>query len=87
MPTFNFTLQETVAAVDEILVDHMPSNPIPIGTPIALLFIAAALIFLPSILSPGSQSIFGTNEHDFQPPSTDIVGVSHHPHMMDSLFT
>src|SRR5262245_46442195 len=29
--------------------DEIPVNNIPIGTPIALLFIAAALIFLPSI--------------------------------------
>ena len=37
-------------------------NPtqIPIGTPIALLFIAAALLFLPSVLGVAGGTIFGT---------------------------
>ncbi|MBI2784914.1 MAG: type IV secretion protein IcmD [Legionella longbeachae] len=37
-------------------------NPtqIPIGTPIALVFIAAALLFLPSILGITGQTMFGT---------------------------
>jgi intracellular multiplication protein IcmD len=37
-------------------------NPtqIPVGTPIALLFIAAALLFLPSILDVTSITMFGT---------------------------
>jgi intracellular multiplication protein IcmD len=37
-------------------------NPtqIPIGTPIALVFIAAALLFLPSILSVTGTTMFGT---------------------------
>jgi intracellular multiplication protein IcmD len=37
-------------------------NPtqIPIGTPIALLFIAAALLFLPSILEVSGSTIFGS---------------------------
>ena len=36
-------------------------NPtqIPVGTPIALLFIAAALLFLPSILDITSKTMFG----------------------------
>jgi hypothetical protein len=34
---------------------------IPIGTPIALLFIAAALIFLPSIFSVVGQIMFGSD--------------------------
>ena len=33
---------------------------IPIGTPIALLFIAAALIFLPSIFAKVSGTVFGS---------------------------
>lgn len=38
-------------------------NPtqIPIGTPIALVFIAAALLFLPSILSVTGATMFGTS--------------------------
>ena len=37
-------------------------NPtqIPIGTPIALVFIAAALLFLPSILGVTGQTMFGS---------------------------
>lgn len=36
-------------------------NPtqVPIGTPIALLFIAAALLFLPSLLGVAGQTVFG----------------------------
>jgi intracellular multiplication protein IcmD len=38
-------------------------NPtqIPIGTPLALLFIAVALLFLPSLLKVSSESLFGSN--------------------------
>lgn len=38
-------------------------NPtqIPVGTPIALLFIAASLLFLPSILDTTSYTMFGTS--------------------------
>ena len=37
-------------------------NPtqVPIGTPIALVFIAAALLFLPTILGVTGQTMFGT---------------------------
>ena len=39
-------------------------NPtqIPVGTPIALLFVAAALIFLPSIFSVSGATVFGSSE-------------------------
>ncbi len=38
-------------------------NPqqIPIGTPIALIFIAAALIFLPNIFETTGETLFGSN--------------------------
>jgi intracellular multiplication protein IcmD len=38
-------------------------NPtqVPIGTPIALVFIAAALLFLPTILGVTGQTMFGTS--------------------------
>ena len=63
---------------------------IPIGTPIALLLIASALEFLPTILGGGvggnlggnlggSKDLLGTIEHDFQHLVTDIVGILHHP--------
>jgi intracellular multiplication protein IcmD len=34
---------------------------IPIGTPIALLFVAAALLFLPSLFTIAGQTVFGTS--------------------------
>ncbi len=39
-------------------------NPtqIPIGTPIALLFIAAALMFLPTVYSSAGKTVFGTGK-------------------------
>lgn len=39
-------------------------NPtqIPIGTPIALLFVAAALLFLPSLFGVAGQTIFGSSK-------------------------
>lgn len=38
-------------------------NPtqIPIGTPIALLFVGAALIFIPSVLKVGGGTLFGSS--------------------------
>jgi len=37
-------------------------NPtqIPVGTPIALLFIGAALVFIPALLKVGGQTLFGS---------------------------
>ena len=76
-------LKETVAPVDQVPVQ------IPIGTPIALVLIAEALLFLPQILGVGgnlggnlggsNQTLLGTIEHDFQHIVTDIVGILHHP--------
>lgn len=39
-------------------------NPtqIPVGTPVALTFIAAALIFMPSIFASLGQTVFGDNK-------------------------
>lgn len=38
-------------------------NPtqIPVGTPIALLFIGAAMVFLPSLISSAGSTVFGAN--------------------------
>lgn len=46
-------------------------NPtqIPIGTPIALVFIAAALLFLPSILSVTGSTMFGAGGGETAGPS------------------
>lgn len=41
---------------------------IPVGTPIALIFIAAALIFLPNIFSVAGHTLFGS---DIQPGYED----------------
>ena len=47
-------------------------NPtqIPIGTPIALVFISAALLFLPSILSITGQTMFGGSGSTAGPSGT-----------------
>lgn len=46
-------------------------NPtqVPIGTPIALVFIAAALLFMPSILSTTGSTIFGSEGGSVAGPS------------------
>jgi intracellular multiplication protein IcmD len=51
-------------------------NPtqIPVGTPIALLFIAAALIFLPSILTVGGKTVFGSHGRAGGISGTSSVG-------------
>ena len=47
-------------------------NPtqIPIGTPIALVFIAAALLFMPSILGVTGATLFGTGAKTAGPTGT-----------------
>ncbi len=49
-------------------------NPtqVPIGTPISLVFIAAALLFLPSILSVTEYTVFGTSGGSVAGPSGTI---------------
>lgn len=51
-------------------------NPtqIPIGTPIALVFIAAALLFLPSILSMTGYTMFGASGGQTAGPTGKIFG-------------
>lgn len=51
-------------------------NPtqIPIGTPIALLFIAAALLFFPSILSTTGATLFGSSGGSVAGPSGCTIG-------------
>lgn len=51
-------------------------NPtqIPIGTPISLVFIAAALLFLPTILGVAGQTMFGTAGSTAGPTGTIIGG-------------
>jgi intracellular multiplication protein IcmD len=49
-------------------------NPtqIPVGTPIALLFIGAAMVFLPSLIGSAGSTIFGSNATN----SGGVSGVS-----------
>ncbi len=51
-------------------------NPtqIPIGTPISLVFIAAALLFLPSVLSVAGYTMFGTAGTTAGPSGKTITG-------------
>lgn len=51
-------------------------NPtqIPIGTPIALIFIAAALLFLPTILSITGYTMFGSGGGQTPGPTGDVPG-------------
>ena len=50
-------------------------NPtqIPVGTPIALLFVGAALIFLPYIFSVGGATLFGADATSAGPLGTSEV--------------
>ena len=50
-------------------------NPtqIPVGTPIALLFVGAALIFLPYIFSVGGATLFGSDATSAGPLGTSDV--------------
>ena len=51
-------------------------NPtqIPIGTPVALVFIAAALLFMPSILNVAGYTMFGTSGGEVAGPSGAVYG-------------
>ena len=51
-------------------------NPtqIPIGTPISLVFIAAALLFLPSILSVAGFTMFGVQGTTAGPTGKTVTG-------------
>ncbi|KGP62561.1 type IV secretion protein IcmD [Legionella norrlandica] len=53
-------------------------NPtqIPIGTPIALVFIAAALLFLPSILGVAGETMFGAGGYKAAGPTGTVYKAS-----------
>jgi len=71
------------------LVDHLAAGEqVPNGTPIALVFIAAALQFFPTIL--GGSGVGGnlgdsTIEHDIQNIMLDVVGILQHPQTVEQL--
>jgi intracellular multiplication protein IcmD len=52
-------------------------NPtqIPVGTPIALLFIGAALLFMPTILNTAGQTVFGSEAMAAAAEGVSGVGV------------
>jgi len=49
-----------VAAILKFKAHKDNPTQVPVGTPIALLFIAVALIFLPSIFSVGGKTVFAS---------------------------
>lgn len=51
----------TIAALLKFKSHKTNPTTVPIGTPIALVFIAAALIFLPTILSVAGSTMFGSD--------------------------
>jgi hypothetical protein len=79
------------------LVDHLGAGvQVPIGTPVALMFVAAALLFLPTVLGDGvganlggnlggSVDLEGTIGHDVQHIMIDIVGILQHPQAVEHL--
>ena len=46
----------------------------PIGTPVALVFIAAALVFLPTALETTGATMFGASATTATPAGTDSIG-------------
>lgn len=50
----------SIAAITQFKQHKDNPTQVPIGTPIAMLFIAAALLFLPTILSTAGETMFGT---------------------------
>lgn len=63
-----------IAAVMKFKAHKDNPTQIPIGTPIALTFIAAALLFLPSILNVTSYTIFGSTGGSVAGPSGTVYG-------------
>ena len=57
-----------VGAIVKFKADKDNPTQIPIGTPIALLFVGAALIFIPSVFRVGGATLFGS--------SGSVAGVS-----------
>ena len=51
-------------------------NQVPIGTPIALVFIAAALLFLPTILGVAGSTMFGASGGTTAGPTGVVFGSS-----------
>jgi heme/copper-type cytochrome/quinol oxidase subunit 2 len=49
-----------IAAVVKFKAHKDNPTQIPIGTPIALLFVAAALLFIPSVFKVGGATLFGS---------------------------
>ncbi len=59
----------SVAAIMKFKQHKDNPTQIPIGTPIALVFIAAALLFLPSILGIAGNTMFGVGSGEIAGPT------------------
>lgn len=62
----------SIAAIMKFKMHKDNPTQVPIGTPIALTFIAAALLFLPSILGVTGATIFGSSAEVSGPSGTII---------------
>jgi intracellular multiplication protein IcmD len=51
----------TIASIFKFKQHKDNPQQIPMGTPIAMLLVGVALIFLPNVISPAGKSIFGNN--------------------------
>ena len=51
----------TIAAIFKFKQHKDNPQQVPMGTPIAMLLVGIALIFLPNIIAPAGSSIFGSN--------------------------
>jgi len=63
----------SVAAIMKFKQHKDNPTQIPIGTPIALVFIAAALLFLPTILGIAGNTMFGTEGGQTAGPTGSII--------------
>lgn len=57
-------------------------NPtqIPIGTPIALLFVGAALIFIPTVFQVSGSTLFGSDAYTSRQSGIASFGTKYTPH-------
>ncbi len=63
----------SVAAIMKFKQHKDNPTQIPVGTPIALLFIAAALLFMPSILSITGATLFGSSGGQTAGPTGTVI--------------
>lgn len=64
----------TIAAIFKFKAHKDNPTQVPLGTPIALLAIGIALIFLPSVVTTGGQTIFGAARTGGSFSGTGVTG-------------